>query len=229
MGAVTDVYLRTRKVPDLAWNTYVARPPAAALVHAFRNTGVTPNQITLASLVVALISATLLVSLPGHLGLLAAVLVFQLSYVLDCADGMLARLRGVQSPSGHLLDFLMDEVKAFVILAAASIRLYLEQQRVGWLLLGMLGLVCLATGVAITTFQRRPEITAVLGDTPAGGSPGSLVAAIEYIAKYLLHYPSYILHAALLGRTEAYVLPYVIVNVAYSLRATAWIALRFAR
>ena len=46
MSAV-EVYRRTRKVPDVAWNAYVCRPIAAIVVDALKNTRVTPNQITL--------------------------------------------------------------------------------------------------------------------------------------------------------------------------------------
>ena len=93
MGAIVEVYRKTRKQPDLFWNRYVCRPVAAVVVWAV-----------------------------SYWGLLIGVIVFELSYVLDCADGMLARLRGSQSPAGHLLDFLMDEVKAFVMLGVVTVR-----------------------------------------------------------------------------------------------------------
>ena len=92
--SAAEVYRKTRKVPDLLWNAYVCRPLAAVLVDACQATRVTPNQITLAALVVATAAAAILVAVPGYGGLLLGVLVFELSYVLDCADGMLARWRG---------------------------------------------------------------------------------------------------------------------------------------
>ena len=79
--------------------------------------------------------------------------------LLDCADGMLARWRNQQSTAGHLFDFLMDEIKAFAILAACAVRLWLDAGRDDtYLLVGMFGLVSLSTGVALTTFVRRSEI-----------------------------------------------------------------------
>src|SRR4051812_12568731 len=106
------LYRETQKPVDIFWNKYVARPPAALLVVLLKDTRITPNQVTLLSFLVGMISAALLVLLPGHLGLLTAVLVFELAYLLDCADGMLARARKTASAQGHLLDFLMDELKA---------------------------------------------------------------------------------------------------------------------
>jgi hypothetical protein len=233
VGAIAEIYQKTRKVPDLFWNTYVCRPPAAIVVYALRNTRVTPNQVTLGAFALAAVSAALIVTLPGHLGLIAAIVVFELSYVLDCADGMLARLRNVQSTPGHLLDFLMDEIKAFLILGAVAVRLWREHGDARFLLLGIAGLVVLATGIAITTFQRRPEIAGPAAPGPVASRPVSLVRQVvgwvERGAKFLIHYPSYILYAALIGRIEIYFYPYVAVNALYAARALAGVALAFGR
>jgi phosphatidylglycerophosphate synthase len=227
------VYQKTRKVPDLFWNLYVCRPVAAVLVNLLKDTRVTPNQITLSAVVVAMVSAGMLIVLPGYGGLVAAVVVYQLSYVLDCADGMLARWRGVQSTAGHLLDFLMDEIKAFVILGAVAVRLFLERRDAAFLLLGIGGLVALASGIGLTTFLRRPEIAGPPSGTISTAPPASflrrLIRRVESVAKFLIHYPSYILYAALAGRIESYFFPYIAVNVLYALRAFSGVAFRFGR
>jgi phosphatidylglycerophosphate synthase len=231
MGA-REVYLKTRKVPDLFWNLYVCRPPAAVLVASLAGTRVTPNQITLSAVFVALASVAVLLLVPGYAGTLAAIVVFQISYVLDCADGMLARWRGIQSTAGHLLDFLMDEIKAFLLLAAVAVRLYLDHADVRFLLVGLFGLVALASGIALTTFTRRPEIAPprVEGGAPTRRSfLGRVVGAVERVAKLVIHYPSYILFAALAGHLEAYFFPYVAVNALYAAKAFVGVSLRFGR
>jgi phosphatidylglycerophosphate synthase len=234
MSAV-EVYRRTRKRPDLVWNTYVCRPVAAVIVDGLKGTSVTPNQITIAAFVVALGSAAMIALMPGYTGFLLAVLVFEFSYVLDCADGMLARWRNVQSTQGHLFDFLMDELKAFLILGAVAVRLYQQHRDATFLLLGIGGLVALASGIALTTFQRRPEIAVTPAAVGAAGSapPRSLVARTvglaERLAKLLIHYPSYILFTALLGRIELYFYPYIAVNALYALRALTQVCWRFGR
>ena len=211
---------------------YVCRPVAAVLVDLVKNTSITPNQITLSAVVVAVASAVLLLVLPGHQGLVIAIAVYQASYVLDCADGMLARWRGIQSTPGHLLDFLMDEIKAFVVLGAVAIRLFQEHGDPRFLLLGIGGLVALASGIALTTFQRRPEIMIPPVEGAAKAKPSllrRLVGIVERGAKFLIHYPSYILYAALAGHIEYYFYPYLAVNVIYVLREFAAVALRFGR
>jgi phosphatidylglycerophosphate synthase len=229
MGA-REVYQKTKKVPDLFWNRFVCRPVAAVVVSAVEGTRVTPNQLTLASFGVGALSAALLVLLPGHVGLVVAVLVYQASYVLDCADGMLARWRGLASPAGHLLDFLMDELKAFAILAAAAVRLHVEHPEGPFLLLGVAGLVALASGIALTSFLRHPEIAPPKGSVaPARGLVSRAVGLVERVAKIVIHYPSYILYVALAGHLEWYFYPYLAVNALYAAKAWLGVALRFGR
>ena len=229
MGA-REVYQKTKKVPDLFWNRFVCRPLAAVLVNAVKATSVTPNQITLASFAAGMVSAVLLSVLPGYWGLLTAVLVYQSSYVLDCADGMLARWRGIASPAGHLLDFLMDELKAFAILAAAAVRLHFEHPEQPFLLLGLGGLVALASGIALTSFQRHPEIAPPKSTAePSRSLLARLVRVVESGAKFLVHYPSYILYVAIFGRLEVYFYPYIVVNVLYAAKTWLSVAVRFGR
>ncbi len=224
------MYQKTKKVPDLFWNRFVCRPVAAVLVSAVQGTRVTPNQITLASFVVGIASAGMLIALPGHLGLVAAVLVYQASYVLDCADGMLARWRGIASPAGHLLDFLMDELKAFAVLGAAAVRLHLEAPERPFLLLGIGGLVALASGIALTSFQRHPEIAPPKSSAAPSRSPlARAVRLVESVAKLVIHYPSYILYVAIAGHLEWYFYPYLAVNALYAAKAWLGVALRFGR
>lgn len=233
--SAAEVYRKTRKVPDLFWNAYVCRPIAAVLVDAIKDTRLTPNQITLSAVFVALGSAAVLIAVPGYVGLVLAAVIFELSYVLDCADGMLARWRGMASPVGHLLDFLMDELKAFCILAAVAVRLFLEQNEPKFLLLGLFGLVALASGIALTTFVRRPEVAAPkVGSDAAAPSVSQsplrrVIGLVEAAAKLVIHYPSYFLIVALAGRIELYFLPYIAINALYAARTFAGVAVRFGR
>jgi phosphatidylglycerophosphate synthase len=229
MGA-REVYQKTKKVPDLFWNRFVCRPVGAVVVDLVKGTRITPNQITLASFVVGVAAAALIIALPGRTGLIAAVLVYQASYVLDCADGMLARWRGIASPAGHLLDFLMDELKAFAILAAAAVRLHFEHPTQPFLLIGIGGLACLASGIALTSFTRHPAIAPHKTDAqPSQSLVARLVRLVESGAKFLIHYPSYILYVAFTGRLEFFLYPYVAVNALYAAKTWLSVAMRFGR
>ena len=111
------------------------------LVVPLARTGITPNQVTFLTLPVFLAGAAVLALLPSWGALVAGAAIIELSYVLDCADGQLARLKGTSSPVGAHLDFLMDELKAFALIAAIAVRLWLPAHDPRWLLEGLGGLV----------------------------------------------------------------------------------------
>jgi phosphatidylglycerophosphate synthase len=235
---VAAIYRASKKRVDINWYTqHICRPPAAILVYLLRESRITPNQITFLSLVVCAGAGAMLVALPGHLWLIAAVLVFELSFVLDCADGMLARLRTTASPLGHLLDFLMDEIKAMLILACVAVRLWLATDDVLYLVVGLGALFALATGLSLTSFTRRPEYGAkppTADGQPAvvGGRSGPIgraIGAVEYVARIAVHYPAYIWAAAAVDRIDLFFWIYAGVNTLYAGRTFLAIAWRLGR
>jgi len=248
-GQIAEVYRRTRKPKDILWNRLVARPLAAVLLVPLRATRVTPNQITLLTLVVFAAGAAMLALWPGWRALVIAASVIELSYVLDCVDGQLARLKGTSSPVGAHLDFLMDELKAFLLIAAVGIRLWLASGNDRWLIESLLGLVIVASAISLTTFLRRPEYAAATGakvglgagDYGGGfgqGSDGESAGAgrklsplrlVEAVGKFIVHYPSYILFVAIADRIDLFLHAYVLMNAAYAARSLLSISLRLGR
>src|SRR6185295_15954890 len=133
-ASIADAYHRSKKPKDLLWNRFVARPLAAVLLVPLQRTSVTPNQITLGTLLVFAGAIAVMALVPTWTGLLIGVGILEFAYVLDCVDGQLARLKGTSSPVGAHLDFLMDELKAFLLVGAVGVRLWRTDQRVEWLL-----------------------------------------------------------------------------------------------
>jgi len=77
--------------------------------------------------------------------------------------------------------------------------------------------------------SQNPAAPAGAGE-PSKPSPlRRLIGLAESAAKFLIHYPSYILYAALAGRIEFYFYPYIAVNALYALRTLLWVAMRFGR
>jgi phosphatidylglycerophosphate synthase len=235
---IRDLYRASKKRKDINWFTeHIARPPAAIVVWLLRNTSVTPNQVTFASAFVCVAAAAMLVLLPGWTWLIAAAAVFELSFVLDCADGQLARLRKIASPLGHLLDFLMDELKAMLVYAAVAARLWRDTGDDRLLLVGLTGLFCLAAGLSLTSFTRRPEYGAK-GPTEEGqqaevggrrGPVGQVLNGLEWAARIVVHYPQYIWICALANRIDIYFWAYGAVNVLYLGMTFLKIMLRLGR
>jgi phosphatidylglycerophosphate synthase len=235
---IADIYRASKKRRDINWFTeWIARPPAAIVVWALQRTPITPNQVTFLSAIVAAGACAMLALLPGHAWLIAAAVVFELSFVLDCADGQLARLRRTASPLGHLLDFLMDELKAMLVLASVAVRLWTERGDQRFLLIGLGGLFCLASGIALTSFMRRPEYGA--RPPTADGQPaevgarrgpiGAVLNALEWAARFVVHYPQYIWLCAALDRIDVYFWVYAAVNALYLAKSLAQILLRLGR
>ena len=221
---IAAIYRASKKKQDINWFTeWVARPPAAVVVYLLRNTRITPNQITFGSALVAAVACALFVAWPSWTGLIVAAAVFEFSFVLDCADGQLARHRKIASPIGHLLDFLMDELKAMLLFGCVAVRLYRELNDERMLVVGIAGLFCLASGIALTSFMRRPEYGAkqmTEDGQPAEvgkrrGPIGMALNVFEWAARFVVHYPQYLFICAVVNRIDIYFWAYAAVNVLY--------------
>ena len=242
-GAAADIYRRTRKPNDILWNRFVARPLAAVVVVPLARTGITPNQVTFATLPVFLAGAAVLALLPNWGALIAGAAIIELSYVLDCADGQLARLKGMSSPVGAHLDFLMDELKAFTLVAAIAIRLWMPGRDPRWLLEGVACLAVVAAAISLTTFMRRPEYAAATGAAvsqgtgdygegfakPAASTRRSPLALVEAFGRFVVHYPSHIWLISLVNRVDLFLHAYLIMNAAYAARAVLGITRSLGR
>lgn len=104
---------------------YFTRPLASLIARAVYKTTVTPNQLTLTSLFLGLISGA--AYLGGNHGyfILGGVL-YQISSIFDCADGMLARSKGMQTEFGAFLDLFCDRITDFVVLIGLNFGYFLS-------------------------------------------------------------------------------------------------------
>jgi phosphatidylserine synthase len=242
LSAAADIYRRTRKPNDILWNRFVARPLAAVVVVPLARTGITPNQVTFATLPVFLAGAVVMALLPTWGALIAGAAIIELSYVLDCADGQLARLKGTSSPVGAHLDFLMDELKAFALIAAIAIRLWLPAHDPRWLLEGLGGRVVVAAAISLTTVGRRPEYAAATGAVVSHGTGDygegfeqkapprrSPLALVETFGRFVVHYPSHIWLVALVNRIDIFLHAYLLMNAAYAARSFLSLTLALGR
>jgi len=242
LSQIVAIYRETRKPKDILWNRFVARPVAAVLLVPLAKTRTTPNQVTFLSLLTFVAAMVMLALERGYLWLVGAALVLELSYVLDCADGQLARLRHRSSPVGAHLDFLMDELKAFLLVAACGIRLWRDDGHELWLIEALLGLAVVACAISLTTFLRRPEYLAASGSArpasagdygegfqAASAKPASLMGLVEDLGRFLIHYPSYILFVALADQLDIFLHVYLAINAAYAGRSLLSVMLKLGR
>lgn len=102
------------------------RPLGFVIAKALKNTGVTPNMITILSIFVGL-GAGIMFYFPHHLTFtIYGILFLVCANILDCVDGQLARLTGIKSEIGRILDGFAGDLWFFCIYVSLALRLIHE-------------------------------------------------------------------------------------------------------
>jgi len=173
-----DDVLATRKRKDSWWTVFLVDPVACRLTLLVANhTSITPNGLTRFSLILGMCSAICFAS--GRLA--AGALLFYVSFMVDCMDGKVARLKGTGTAFGLWLDYVGDRIRVLCCAAGLASGQYVATGDVDYILLG--------TGVAVLDLFRyvnAPQMKRVrevvrenrLGQPPAEpvvtvGSPGA--------------------------------------------------------
>lgn len=114
-----DLRQRAEKGRGLFWIRRVNRRIGALVAYALLPTTISPNWVSLAGLAVHSAGALLVATADTPIGighLLGALVLFQVGFSLDCADGQLARARGQTSAFGAWLDVVLDFVSHGVVI-----------------------------------------------------------------------------------------------------------------
>lgn len=99
--------------------------------------GATPNQVTMASFAIGLVAAFLFAQ--GDTGsLVAGAFLLQLSIVVDCVDGELARYTRTFSELGAWLDAITDRVKEYVVFLGLAYGAFVQTGMNLWLMAALL-------------------------------------------------------------------------------------------
>jgi len=101
----------------------VFRPLGFLVVKLVAGTGLTPNQLTIISMIFGIISGVLFAFGTAEM-VFAGGIMFAVSAVFDCADGQLARLKSNGTSFGRLLDGLVDytsTISAFIGIGLSGI------------------------------------------------------------------------------------------------------------
>ncbi|MFE7357073.1 DUF5941 domain-containing protein [Streptomyces sp. NPDC057543] len=123
LAAVDDEAVRLRsavKAHDGFFTTFFISPYSRYFARWCARRGLTPNQVTTASLLTALIAASSAAT-GTRGGYIAAGLLLLLSFVLDCTDGQLARYSLQYSTMGAWLDATFDRAKEYAYYAGLAL------------------------------------------------------------------------------------------------------------
>ncbi len=123
VAAVDEEAVRLRtavKSRDGFFTTFCVSPYSRYLARWCARRGLTPNQVTTASLITALIAAGCAAT-GTRGGYVAAGVLLLLSFVLDCTDGQLARYSLQYSTMGAWLDATFDRAKEYAYYAGLAL------------------------------------------------------------------------------------------------------------
>lgn len=136
---------------------FVHRPLGYVIARLCYPTPITPDQLTIVSMLVGVASGALLwlsVARNDSALLPLAAALFVLSAIIDCSDGQLARMRQSSSTFGRMLDGAVDAVVQISVVPAAIAHLFVRRggfssgEAWGWAFAGVLAVL---TGLRHTT------------------------------------------------------------------------------
>lgn len=120
------------------WEYFLGEYISTPLVAAIANTRVTPNQITLIGIGLNIL-AGILFSNGAYFYLVIGAVLCQVSFVMDFADGQLARYKNMSSAKGEWLDILGDAFSDCVIFAGLGYGYYSNTGEVAALYITIFG------------------------------------------------------------------------------------------
>ena len=150
---IVDKFIRVER--------YINRPLASLIVRAVFRTRVTPNGLTFFSFFLGLLAAFFF-SRGGYLYFVLGGVFAQLSAIVDCADGMLARAKNMCSDYGAYLDLFLDRIVDFCLIVGIAVGIYSASSNVNLFIIGLLtaGLYLLQINLfyIFKSFTRKKEI-----------------------------------------------------------------------
>ena len=109
-------YKKTLKDPAVEefFDLFLFRPFAFLIVKTIRRFPITPNQLSVASMITG-IGSGIFFSLGTKSSFLIGGFLYGFTRVMDCSDGMLARMKNCVTPTGRIVDGIIDYVNASAV------------------------------------------------------------------------------------------------------------------
>ncbi len=179
---------------------YLNRPLSRPFTLLFLALGLSPNAVTGVSILLGLIAAAAF-AVGNYPAALVGALLLQLSAIVDCSDGDVARLTLSESESGAKLDIMGDNVVHMAIFGGIAWGLFLEQASDGisWVPLVLGAAAIVGTGLSLLFVRRAEALSHRLG-----GRDGRQAAVLDFILDSVANrdFTLIVLILALLGRLE---------------------------
>lgn len=130
---------------------YIIRRISGFISGFLIRTPVTPNQVTIISLILGIISGVFF-SLGEYTYTITAGLLYFLSTVFDQCDGEVARLKQMETEFGRKLDIIVDAIVNAVIVVGITIAVYVKMDSVLVIITGFLAMTGITISLLLTTY-----------------------------------------------------------------------------
>lgn len=130
---------------------YIIRKISGFISGFLSRTPVTPNQVTIISLILGIISGVLF-SLGEYTYTITAGLLYFLSTVFDQCDGEVARLKQMETEFGRKLDIIVDAIANAVIVIGITFALYKTGGSGFIIITGILAITGISMSILLATY-----------------------------------------------------------------------------
>jgi phosphatidylglycerophosphate synthase len=134
---IKEIQERTYKKRDAWWTVLLVDPVAVRLVWLVAPyRWITPNRLSFTAFLMGL-GAAACFAMGGRGWLIAGALVFHLSFIIDCMDGKIARLKDAGSIIGAWFDLIFDRIRVIACTVALTAGQFNRDGRVAWIWLAV--------------------------------------------------------------------------------------------
>lgn len=110
-----NLYDENEKPASTLFHKHVSKKLARVFTYYFLKYNLTPNMMSLLTFILIIFAGIILNFNLGILGITLFLLLLQFSYVLDCSDGVVARITKKSSKFGAFFDVTLDRLNVMVV------------------------------------------------------------------------------------------------------------------
>ncbi len=137
---------------------YIIRKISGFITRLLVKTPVTPNPVTIISLVIGIVAA-LFFSHGAHTCTIIAGVLYFFSTVFDQCDGEVARFKHMESEFGRAFDIIVDSIVNAMIVAGITFALYKTSGSGFHIIIGLLAIIGISISIFLATYLGKENKT----------------------------------------------------------------------
>ena len=110
-----ELYNKYEKPPSTIFHKYISKKLAKFFTFYFLRFNFTPNTLSILTTFFVLVGASSLNLMSNITGQIIFLVCLQFSYVIDCSDGVVARISKKSASFGAYLDITLDRINIFLV------------------------------------------------------------------------------------------------------------------